>query len=99
MRFFTERDIAAALDGTFTRFDLSDGAVVTVAVPNDYIPHHTITGRQVGETYTHDRYTPDEDIIIMELKRRRLPAWEIAERLGRTEESVKHRIRVLDGKK
>lgn len=99
MRRFSEREIAAALDGTFTRFDLSDGSTVTVVVPHDYIPPHTITGRQVGETYTHDRYTEDEDTIIRELRRRRMPAWEIAERIGRTEESVKHRIRVLDGTK
>lgn len=96
---WTEAAIKAALDGTFTRFDLQDGAVVTVRVPDDYIPPHTCTGRQIGEIYTHDRYTPDEDIIITELRRRRMPAWEIAERIGRTEESIKHRVRTLEGRK
>lgn len=99
MRYFSEREIAAALDGTFTRFDLSDGSIVTVRVPNDYIPTHVVLGRQVGETYTHDRYTQDEDIIIRELRRRRMPMWDIAERIGRTEESVKHRVRTLEGRK
>lgn len=96
---WTEAAIKAALDGTFTRFDLQDGGIVTVRVSDDYIPSHVVLGRQVGETYSHDRYTPDEDIIITELRRRRMPVWDIAERIGRTEESVKHRVRMLDGKK
>jgi len=96
---WTEAAIKQRLDGTFTRFNLADGSIVTVQVPADYMPPHTMTGRQVGETYTHERYTEDEDIIITELRRRRMPVWEIAERIGRTEESIKHRVRMLDSRK
>ena len=96
---WTEAAIKQYLDGTFTRFNSADGAIVTVRVEPDYIPTHTCTGRQVGETFQHERYSADEDIIITELRRRRMPFWEIAERLDRTEESVKHRIRTLEGRK
>lgn len=94
-----EQIIKRALDGTFTRLD-SNGKSVTVDVDVDFIPkHHQQAGRAIGPAGKQIPFTPEDDLIILELKRRRVAAWDIAEKLGRTEDSVRHRIRHLGGGK
>lgn len=92
----SEAIIKRALDGTFTRIEA--GKTITVKVPANFLPKHDPNGRQVGESHEYLHYSEDEDTIILELRRRRMAAWEIAERLKRTEESVRTRIRRLEGR-
>lgn len=90
---WTEARIKAYLDGTLTRI-LSDGRVHTISVSPDYIHTHLPSaGRERGIPYPPIKpWTQDEEIILQELRRRRVPRYEIAERLGRSEECIRRRI-------
>ena len=90
-----EQIIKNTLDGTFTRV-LQDNRVITLNVPDDYIPKHNTTGLVVGSKcgmYQH--YTEHEDAIIVELREMKFTFAKIAAHLARTEESVKKRYAVL----
>jgi hypothetical protein len=90
-----EQIIKNTLDGTFTRV-LQDNRVITLNVPDDYIPKHNTTGMVVGgKCGQYHQYTEKEDAILVELREMKFPFAEIGAHLARTEESVKKRYAVL----
>lgn len=95
MTYWTEDRIRERLDGTFTRLE-PDGRVRVVECPKDYMPKHQPGGRQLGEQVDNvQRWTPEEDVILLELRRRRFNMERIGEILKRSEYSVVHRWRLL----
>lgn len=94
---WTEARIKQYLDGTLTRV-LYDGSISTICVDEDHIPKHT--PRQIGRDRqpTQAKWTPAEDVILRELRNRNVPRPEIAKHLGRSDESIKHRIEYLKKK-
>ena len=90
-----EEIIKSTLDGTFTRV-LQDNRVITLNVPDDYIPKHNTTGMVVGgKCGQYHQYTEKEDAILIELRGMKFPFSKIAAHLARSEESVKKRYAVL----
>jgi hypothetical protein len=90
-----EELIRNTLDGTFTRV-LPDNRVITLNVPDNYIPKHNTTGMVIGEKCgQYHQYTPHEDAILVELRGMGFPFHKIGAHLARSEESVKKRYAVL----
>ena len=93
---WTEAAIKERLDGTLTRFEPEYGRVITVTVPYDYIPKHQAGGRQIGdEPERSERWTREEDTILLELRYRRRSFDEIAAVLNRSEDGCMKRYRVI----
>lgn len=96
---FTERDIKRALDGTFTRIQ-ADGTLKTVEVPVTYVPGH------VGREQVHrremmeaaplkapgERWTAEEDDMIVRLVNQRYTYASIGRKLGRTHSALQNRV-------
>ena len=88
---FTEDKIKAALDGTFTRFDVITGGVKTSWVGDDYQPTHNVMGttatcagvKKAG--YKH--FSQAEDEMIIGLKAKGLSARHIAIILQRSDDT------------
>ena len=100
-RPWTEAEICQSLDGTLTRI-ADDNEIIVDRVPPDFIPSHKppAGGVRRGTTsanYSH--WTENEDTILLELRRRRMPLWRMAEVIGRSDEGCSHRIRYLEGRK
>jgi hypothetical protein len=95
-----EELIKSTLDGTFTRV-MPDNRVITLNVPDDYIPKHNTTGMVIGEKCgQYHQYTAHEDAILIELREMGFPFHKIGAHLSRSEESVKKRyavVRVMGG--
>lgn len=92
---WTEERIRQFLDGTFTRFE-PDGKAVTINVEPDYCPSMRQGGRMKGQAgKPQARWTAEEDIILVELRRKFRPWDEISAVLARSEDSIMKRYRVL----
>lgn len=89
---WTEAMIRLHLDGTLTRFDAHKGRAVTVEVALDYVPRHDDDGVQIRSE--QERWTAEEDVQLLALIRQNVTSPRLlADELGRTEESVKSRLR------
>lgn len=98
MTHWTERAIKARLDRTFTYIDREQRIHVAV-VDEDFIPDHKSTGfTDHNVPNTRVAWTPDEDTIILSLRKRDVPYYRIAALLGRTEESVRKHCQLLRAK-
>jgi hypothetical protein len=88
-----EDRIKLHLDGTFTRLQY-DGRIVTEFVELDFIPTHRPkpVGRESGKTGKYRAWVPDDDTWLNELRNKGIPRHQIAEIMGRSEESVRRRI-------
>lgn len=88
-----EARIKLHLDGTFTRLQY-DGRIVTEFVELDFIPTHRPkpVGRESGKKETYRAWMPSDDAFLNELRNKGIPRHQIADIMGRSEESVRRRI-------
>lgn len=98
-RQWTEDDIRRSLDGTLTRIDYEKKRTITVLVGESYVPAHNAVGIPIGSRHKKVRWDEADDLIALELNRRHMLTRDIAEKLGRTEDSVNARLRRLLGQK
>lgn len=97
-RHWTEAAISAALDGTFTRA-AADGRIIIDNVEYDYIPVYGNDGKvKGGHRAPYSTWTPEEDGMLVDFRRRNMAFNEIAWLLSRTEESAIARYKILRGK-
>jgi hypothetical protein len=94
---WTEQAISASLDGSFTRVDRF-GVFVTDTVPKDFIPSQRApkSGAVKGHrklSYRH--WTPEEDQFLINRAQHGLNIIEVGQALGRTEDSMRHRVKIL----
>jgi hypothetical protein len=94
---WTEQAIRCALDGSFRRVDRW-GDFVTDEVPHNYIPSHRAPkcGAVKGHrklSYKH--WTPEEDQLLINRAQHGMNIIEVGHALGRTEDSMRHRVKIL----
>lgn len=96
MSVWTQERIAEYLNGTLRRLD-DEGHYVTVDVPHDFIPayRNASGGRPLGAKVQSKSWDDNEDTILRGLHKRGSSIHEIAQTLGRSDDSVAHRMRVL----
>lgn len=93
MSVWTEDLIKSYLDGSFTRI-LSDGKSDTLFVDPDFIPTHVPTGgRDKGiKRPPLKPWTQEEEIMLYELRKRKLSRGAIADYLCRSEECIRRKL-------
>lgn len=93
---YTEATIRDLLDGTFTRVTF-ENKVATDNVSDDFVPRYGGQGRPIGYKSCKPQlaWTPQEDDLLITMRRRNKPFAEIAWIIGRSEESCKKRYRTL----
>ena len=85
------------LDGTFTRLD-SEARVVTDKVPVDYIPSFeppAVASNKGIRKPGYRHWTEAEDQMLLTRHKTGLSAIAVARKLGRSENSVRHRVKYL----